>query len=107
MKTKLIRSTLLSLAAFASLLLASCAAPSATPTSAVSCTKCGTIYFKTPATAGAGAAGAKSGFITLKSSSRMSCPDCENKVIAWVKTGSFTQHVCKTCGGTMHHCTSH
>ena len=77
------------------------------PTSAVSCSKCGTVYFQAPATNGVGAAGAKGGFITLRTASRMSCPDCENKVIAWVKTGSFTQHVCKTCGGAMSHCTSH
>ena len=90
-------------------LMTSCQAPShsSTPTSAVSCSKCGTVYFKAPATSGVGAAGMKGGFVTLKSASRMSCPDCENKVIAWVKTGTFTQHVCATCGGTMHHCTSH
>ncbi len=79
------------------------------PTSAVSCSKCGTIYFKAPVTGGGGvgAAGIKGGFITLREASRMSCPDCENKVIAWVKTGTFTQHVCASCGGTMRHCTSH
>lgn len=103
MKTKLIHSTILSLAAFATLLLASCAAPS-TPTSAVSCNKCGTVYFKTPVT-NANAGG--KGFITLKPASRMDCADCENKVIAWVKTGSLTKHTCKTCGGTLQHCTSH
>jgi len=107
MKTKLIHSTLLSLAAFATLLLASCAAPSATPTSAVSCNKCGTVYFKAPSSTGVGAAGLKGGFIALKPASRMDCVDCENKVIAWVKTGSLTRHTCKTCGGTLQHCTSH
>jgi len=37
----------------------------------------------------------------------MTCPDCENKVVAWVKGGSFTEHTCKTCGGAMKHCSSH
>ncbi|MDZ4405568.1 hypothetical protein [Prosthecobacter sp.] len=104
MKTKLIQSTLLSLAAFATLLLASCAAPSSTPTSAVSCNKCGTVYFKAPSTS-SGSGG--KGFVSLKPASRMDCVDCENKVVAWVKTGSLTQHTCKTCGGTLQHCTSH
>ncbi|MFZ2282087.1 MAG: hypothetical protein WAW39_30105 [Prosthecobacter sp.] len=105
MKTKLIHSTILVLATFATMLLASCAPPSATPTSAISCTKCGTVYFKTPSLSASSPGG--KGFVTLRSSSSMTCPDCENKVIAWVKTGSFTQHVCKTCGGAMSHCTSH
>jgi len=104
MKTKLINSTLLPLAAFATLLLASCAAPSSTPTSAVSCNKCGTVYFKAPSTT-SGSGG--KGFVSLKPASRMDCADCENKVVAWVKTGSLTQHTCKTCGGTLQHCTSH
>lgn len=87
-------------------LLTSCQAPaSAAPTSAVSCTKCGTVYFKAPSLSASSPGG--KGFVTLKSSSHMSCPDCENKVVAWVKTGTFTEHVCKTCGGAMKHCTSH
>jgi len=88
-------------------LMTSCQAPSSTPTSAVSCSKCGTVYFKAPQTSGVGAAGMKGGFITLRSASRMSCPDCENKVVAWVKGGTFSSHVCASCGGTMNHCTIH
>jgi ribosomal protein S27E len=37
----------------------------------------------------------------------MSCPDCENQVIAMLKSGSATKHVCKSCGGTLHHCVNH
>jgi hypothetical protein len=84
--------------------LTSCQAPSGVPTSAVSCNKCGTVYFKAPAT-NANAGG--KGFITLKPASRMDCPDCEDKVIAWVKTGSLTRHTCKTCDGALNHCTVH
>lgn len=107
MKTKLIRSALLSLAALGTLALVSCQAPAHTPTSAVTCSKCHTIHFNAPATSGTGAAGAKGGVVTLRHADGMSCPDCENKVVAMLKTGSLTQHTCKTCGGTLHHCTSH
>lgn len=106
MKTKLIHSTLLSLAAFATLLLASCAAPSSTPTSAVMCGKCSTVWFKAPST-GVGAAGAKGGIVALRTASTMTCPDCENEVIAMIKNNSFTKHVCKTCGSTLQHCKAH
>ena len=43
MKTKLIRSALLSLAALGTLALVSCQATSAAPTSTVACSKCGTV----------------------------------------------------------------
>lgn len=102
MKTKLIRSLFLSLAAVA---LVSCQAPSsASPTSAVSCSKCGTVSFMAPSTP---AGSWNKGFVTLKSSTRMTCPDCENKVIAWAKSGAFTEHTCKSCGGAMQHCKRH
>lgn len=110
MKTKLIKSSLLALAAFATLLLASCAAPSATPTAAVSCDKCKTIHFLAPSTGGGGAPGAagiKGGFVTLRHADSMSCPDCENQAIAMLKSGSLTKHVCKSCGGVLRHCTRH
>lgn len=32
---------------------------------------------------------------------------CENQVIAMMKTGSLTKHVCKSCGGALRHCTQH
>ncbi len=101
MKTKLIRSLFLGLAAVA---LVSCQAPSSTPTSAVACSKCGTVSFKTPTTS---ALSAGKGYITLTSASRMTCPDCENKIVAWSKGGAFTEHVCKSCGGAMKHCSHH
>ncbi len=92
-------------------LMTSCQAPSSTmPTSAVTCSKCGTVSFMAPApTSGSGGsniAGGK-GFVTLKSSSRMTCADCENKIVGWSKGGTFTEHTCKSCGGAMKHCTNH
>ena len=103
MKTRLLLLATLAAAGF----LSSCAAPthaSSTPRSALTCSKCHTVYFKSPSVTTA--AGDK-GFVTLKSSSKMSCADCENKVVSWVKTGTFTEHVCKTCGGAMKHCSMH
>jgi ribosomal protein S27E len=100
MKTKLILLTLVSLSAS---LLVSCQAPTA-PTSAVSCDRCHTIYFNAPATTTA--SGGK-GFVSLRPANRMSCPDCENQIISWTKTGSLTRHTCKSCGGNLHHCTQH
>ncbi len=47
------------------------------------------------------------GLVTLKHSDSMSCADCENQVVAMLKSGSLTTHACKTCGGTLHHCTGH
>jgi hypothetical protein len=82
MKTKLIRSALLGLAALGTLALVSCQAPAHTPTSAVTCSKCHTIHFNAPATSGTGAAGAKGGIVTLRHADGMSCADCENKVVA-------------------------
>ncbi|MFO1486393.1 MAG: hypothetical protein U1F71_23725 [Verrucomicrobiaceae bacterium] len=111
MKTQFIRTTFLGLAALGTLALASCQAPVSThtPTSAVSCDKCRTIHFLAPTTGGGGvgAAGIKGGFVTLRHADSMTCPDCENQVIAMLKTGSLTKHVCKTCGGTLRHCTQH
>lgn len=104
MKTKLIRTSILGLAALSTLLLASCQAPSSTPTAAVSCDKCRTIHFQAPST---GYGPGNKGIVTLRHSERMSCPDCENQVVAMLKTGSLTKHVCPSCGGNLHHCTQH
>jgi ribosomal protein S27E len=84
------------------MLLASCQAPSH-PTSAVTCDKCRTVYFKAPRSV----APHGKGFVVLKDASRMECPDCENQVLAWVKTGRMTGHSCESCGGGLHHCSQH
>lgn len=101
MKTKLIRTAFLSLAALVTLVLASCQATSSAPGSALTCDKCTTVYFKAPARSGAGG---KEGLITLRKAGSMSCPDCDNQARAWVKGGSLVKHTCKSCGGTMNHC---
>lgn len=109
MKTKLIKSIFAGLMLTSTLALVSCQATTAgqagsIPTSAVTCSKCHTVTFKSPSVTTA--AGDK-GFITLRTSSHMSCPDCETNLVAWAKKGEFTEHVCKTCGGAMHHCSTH
>ena len=98
MKTLLLTS-MLGLAA----LLTSCQTSTGTPESAVTCDKCRTVFFKAPSSLTPG----NKGFVTLRDASRMDCPDCENQVIAWVKTGSLTKHVCKSCGGSLNHCRRH
>ena len=88
-------------------LMTSCQAPARlhTPNSTVTCSKCGTVYFKAPALAASSPGG--KGFVTLHDASHMDCPECENEVVAWLKTGSLTRHICKTCGGALNHCTKH
>jgi ribosomal protein L40E len=105
MKTTILKSITTGFLAIGALALVSCQAPmQRLPASAVTCSKCHTVSFKSPQVTSA--AGDK-GFVTLRSSSKMSCPDCENKIVAWAKKGEFTEHVCKSCGGTMRHCTNH
>lgn len=105
MKTKLIRQATLALATISSLLLASCQSSSShCPQAAVSCDKCRTVHFLAPATE-PGAGG--KGIVTLKDSTAMVCPQCENKAIAMLKSGTMTKHNCASCGGSLHHCTQH
>lgn len=113
MKTKLVRSTIFGISALGALLLASCQAPQRhyVPSSGVGCTKCATVWFTAPGSfAGAGGsnpAGGKGDLFALRSAASMTCPDCENNVIAILKTGSLTRHACASCGGTLYHCTRH
>lgn len=104
MKTQLLRTALSGLAALVTLVLASCQAPSSAPSSALTCDKCTTIYFKAPTRSGPGG---KDGIITLRRAGTMSCPDCDNVALSWIKGGSLLKHTCKSCGGTLHHCLRH
>jgi hypothetical protein len=109
MKTKLIKSIIIAIMAVSALTLVSCQATAAKhasccPTSAVTCSKCHTVTFKSPSVT---TAPGDKGIVTLHSSSHMSCPDCETKLVAWAKKGELPEHACKTCGGTLHHCSTH
>ena len=105
MKTSILKTITAGILAITAMTLVSCQSSVATPpTSAVSCSKCGTIHFKAPFTK---AGSWNKGIVTLHDASRMSCPDCENKVVAMLKGGSVTRHTCASCGGTLNHCTGH
>ncbi|MFO1482759.1 MAG: hypothetical protein U1F71_05270 [Verrucomicrobiaceae bacterium] len=104
MKTSFVRSMLLGLAAFGGLALASCQAPSSAPHHAVTCDKCRTVHFMAPSV---GAGPGNKGVLTLRHADSMSCPDCENHLVAMLKGGNLTKHTCKSCGGTLYHCMHH
>lgn len=110
MKTKLIQSIITGIIGVSALALASCQATAGTkhagccPTAAVTCSKCHTVTFKSPSVT---TAPGDKGIVTLHSSSHMSCPDCETKLVAWGKKGELPEHTCKSCGGTLHHCAVH
>ncbi|MBE7496141.1 MAG: hypothetical protein HS117_14455 [Verrucomicrobiaceae bacterium] len=104
MKTKSIHTLILGIGTFGTMLLASCQAPPSGPKTAVSCDKCHTIHYMAPSS---GTNPGTKGIVTLRHASSMSCPDCENKVVALLKSGSVTRHSCASCGGTLHHCTQH
>lgn len=107
MKTSILKTIMTGLVALGALALVSCQGTPSHPSSAVTCSKCHTVWFKAPTTKGVGAAGEKGGIVSLHSVGAMSCPDCQNKVVAMLKGGSITHHTCSSCGGALHHCTSH
>ncbi|MCB1279405.1 hypothetical protein [Prosthecobacter sp.] len=107
MKTSILKTITARFLAIGALALVSCQGPASVPTSAATCSKCHTIWFKAPVTGGVGAAGEKGGIVALRSASTMSCPDCKNKVVEMLKGGNITHHTCSSCGGALHHCTQH
>lgn len=104
MKTKLIHTITFAAVIIGSLALSSCQAPSSTPTAAVTCDKCQTVHYMAPSS---GYSPGTKGIVTLRHSTSMKCPDCENKVVAMLKGGNVTKHACASCGGTLRHCTNH
>lgn len=72
--------------------------------SAVTCDKCKTVWVKRPSNIGG--AGKGGGVTTYRDNQAMKCPDCENAIATFVKTGQL-KHRCNHCGGTMTHCTAH
>jgi hypothetical protein len=72
-------------------------------TDAVMCSKCKTVWVKTPVQAGAPGRG---GYTIYRDSKTMTCPDCESAVVTFFKTGSLKHH-CAHCGNTLTHCTKH
>ncbi len=72
--------------------------------SAVMCDKCKTVWVKRPIDTFAGRKGG--GVTTYRDAKAMKCPDCENAIVTFMKTGQL-KHRCSHCGGTMTHCTTH
>ena len=75
------------------------------PGTAVMCDKCKTVWVKRPSNIG-GVGKGGGGVTTYRDAKVMQCPDCENAIVTFVKTGQL-QHRCTRCGGTMTHCTVH
>ena len=73
--------------------------------SAEMCDKCKTVWVKRPSNKG-GVGKGGGGVTTYRDAQVMKCPDCENAIVTFVKTGQL-QHRCGNCGGTMTHCTVH
>jgi ribosomal protein S27E len=96
--TEAIQSIAVGLAGPAGLALTTC--QTTAPHPALACSKGHTVHFKAPNTS----PGTKP-IVTLAEHERMSCPDCKNAAIAWVKTGAITKHNCSSCGGSLAHCT--
>jgi hypothetical protein len=87
-------------------LVAGCSTPAskATPSAggeekAVTCNKCETVWVRRPEHRGKGP-------VEYRRVKQMVCPDCQSAVVTFFKTGKL-EHTCKTCGGTLDHCTVH
>jgi hypothetical protein len=85
-------------------LLPSCQTTGASAgTDAVMCSKCKTVWVKTPVQGGPPG---KGGYTVYRDTKTMTCPDCESAVVTFFKTGSL-KHSCAHCGSTLTHCTTH
>jgi hypothetical protein len=99
----------LSLAAVVLAFLPACQSPGmaqsgAEPTSAVMCDKCRTVWVKRAVSVGS--PGKPGSYMALRDQKAMQCPDCENAIVTFFKTGQLKHH-CSHCGGTMTHCVAH
>lgn len=72
---------------------------------AAMCDKCKTAWVRLRTNIGGGGKGGR-GVTTYHDARVMKCPERDNAIVAFVKTGQL-QHRCTHCGGTMTHCTVH
>ncbi len=104
MKTKF-HTKITVLAAAAALLISSCTSmrpqSGTTRVSGLTCDKCEAIWL--PTVAATGKPG--SGYHTYRMSRKMVCPDCENIMATFMRTGKFS-HSCPSCGGQITRCTA-
>lgn len=75
------------------------------PGKAVMCDKCKTVWVSQATPVGGGTK-AGPGFVVYRDVKSMECPECENAVVTFFKTGQL-KHRCSHCGGTLSHCESH
>lgn len=66
---------------------------------AVMCSKCQTVWVQRAHHLGKNA-------VVYRREKQMVCPDCQSAVVTFFKTGKL-EHTCKSCGGTLDHCTVH
>lgn len=76
-----------------------CVGPRPEPEAAVFCPKCKMVWVEMPDLNDPYR-------LSTVSTEVMECPDCENAVVHFFKTGEL-EHACSTCGGELVHCTSH
>ena len=108
MKTKFTSLLITSLAVIVSIGQVGCQSPQGSgPKSAVACSGCKTVWTQQARTGYAGGADAKGLYTSMTAVGHMKCPDCENRLESFFKGMSKTTHVCKSCGGSMFHCSSH
>jgi ribosomal protein S27E len=89
------------LVALAALLvpLAGCASPPSSGKQAVMCPKCEVVWVQRADPSDVYG-------LTYRSEQAMRCPDCEEAVATFFRTGRFG-HACATCGDQLVHCTMH
>lgn len=83
-------------------LIPSCQTTSATGNSAVTCSKCKTVWVSSPTAIGP----SRKPYIVYRDKKIMTCPDCESAAATFFKTGSLKHH-CAHCGDTLAHCETH
>ena len=101
-KHNILQTLKLAVLALAALTIVSCQTTSGSSGPAVMCSKCKTVWVKTPMTVGAPG----KGYTVYRDQKTMACPDCESAVATFFKTGSLKHH-CAHCGDTMAHCEAH
>jgi hypothetical protein len=89
------------LLAFAAVSCESTGAGDTAGRSAVSCDRCKTVWVQRVSQAGG--IGKSGSAIIYRNEKAMQCPDCENAIATFFKTGKLKHH-CDHCGGTMIHC---
>ena len=72
-------------------------------TSGVTCSKCQTVWVKSPQPPAAGVTKPGATYYMLKDVKTMICPDCSSAVMNFFKTGKL-KHACSHCGGTLTTC---